>query len=214
MIYLGHLIVGVTWDLCLELRCNGTISAAFLSLFSAGPDQSREICAQVEACGAEYVEAPVLGSQPEASKGTLLIMVGSHNDPSTSKCWPVLTALGESPTHIGDVRIWSKKKKRRCCVSSESALFKRLLWCYKCTFMYCTISKHSNTFHCSEPCRVAILYPMPLKEGLQLRCSCQHQEVIFSQAFVLDLASKDWWKTQLFKCLAVIQYHNGPLTHT
>ena len=49
------------------------------------------------------LEAPVLGSQPEASKGTLLIMVGSEGDPKDSKAWPVLTMLGQDPKHMGAV---------------------------------------------------------------------------------------------------------------
>eukprot|EP01023_Acetabularia_acetabulum_P015734 TRINITY_DN17705_c0_g1_i11.p1 TRINITY_DN17705_c0_g1~~TRINITY_DN17705_c0_g1_i11.p1 ORF type:complete len:360 (-),score=70.23 TRINITY_DN17705_c0_g1_i11:279-1358(-) len=68
-----------------------------------GPNQAKEICKQVEAAGAEFMEAPVLGSQPEALKGTLLVMVGSKTPPDQSKAWPLLKALGESPLHMGDV---------------------------------------------------------------------------------------------------------------
>lgn len=54
------------------------------------------------------MEAPVLGSQPEAEKGTLLVMVGADSDPRDSPegpVWPLLRALGpESNVHfIGPV---------------------------------------------------------------------------------------------------------------
>ena len=45
----------------------------------------------------------MLGSQPEASKGALLIMVGSENDPQDSRAWPVLASLGKEPMHMGPV---------------------------------------------------------------------------------------------------------------
>ena len=69
----------------------------------AGPQESRDIASRIEAAGAEYVEAPVLGSQPEASKGALLIMVGSGTNPQDSRAWPVLTKLGKEPMHMGVV---------------------------------------------------------------------------------------------------------------
>ncbi len=49
------------------------------------------------------MEAPVLGSQPEASKGALLIMVGSETKPEDSRAWPVLALLGKEPKHMGAV---------------------------------------------------------------------------------------------------------------
>ncbi|KAL3161163.1 hypothetical protein ABBQ38_009532 [Trebouxia sp. C0009 RCD-2024] len=68
-----------------------------------GPKESCDIASQIEAAGAQYLEAPVLGSQPEASKGTLLIMVGSETKPQDSKAWSVLTKLGKEPVHMGAV---------------------------------------------------------------------------------------------------------------
>ena len=71
--------------------------------FTAGPKESCDIATRIQAAGAEYLEAPVLGSQPEASKGALLIMVGSENDPQDSRAWPVLASLGKEPMHMGAV---------------------------------------------------------------------------------------------------------------
>lgn len=71
--------------------------------FPAGPKESCDIADKMKAAGAEYVEAPVLGSQPEASKGALLIMVGSETQPESSRAWPVLALLGKEPMHMGAV---------------------------------------------------------------------------------------------------------------
>lgn len=72
-------------------------------LYVPGPSESRDIAELVEAAGGIYIEAPVLGSQPEAAAGKLLVMVGARTSPETSLAWPVLTALGLSPQYIGDV---------------------------------------------------------------------------------------------------------------
>lgn len=74
-----------------------------LQMGTIGPKESCDIASKIQAAGAEYIEAPVLGSQPEASKGTLLIMVGSEGDPKESKAWQVLIMLGQDPQHMGAV---------------------------------------------------------------------------------------------------------------
>lgn len=44
------------------------------------PTESREIRDAVVAAGGEYLEAPVLGSIPEAEAGNLIVMVGAHQE--------------------------------------------------------------------------------------------------------------------------------------
>ncbi|AGA89010.1 beta-hydroxyacid dehydrogenase, 3-hydroxyisobutyrate dehydrogenase [Thioflavicoccus mobilis 8321] len=66
------------------------------------PDESRDLAARIAAAGAEYLEAPVLGSLPEAGAGRLLIMAGGEAD-LFERCRPFLAALGESPQRIGAV---------------------------------------------------------------------------------------------------------------
>ena len=47
--------------------------------------------------------------------------------------------------------------------------------------------KYSNAFQYSEPCSVAIRFPMPdPKGGLQSPCACQHQDIILADTAVLD----------------------------
>lgn len=74
-----------------------------LQMGTIGPDESRTVASAVQAAGGQYIEAPVLGSQPEAAAGTLLVMVGCSEDPEGTPAWPVLKAFGEAPLHIGEV---------------------------------------------------------------------------------------------------------------
>ncbi|CAG9463631.1 unnamed protein product [Pedinophyceae sp. YPF-701] len=74
-----------------------------LQMGTIGPAESRELKKDIELAGAEYIEAPVLGSQPEASKGTLLVMVGCDREPSETRAWPVIEALGSNIQHMGEV---------------------------------------------------------------------------------------------------------------
>lgn len=73
---------------------------SIIQMATIGPQQSRELAADLHALGAEYLEAPVLGSIPEAQKGTLLIMAGG---PAAlyARLEPLLQVLG-SPRYIGD----------------------------------------------------------------------------------------------------------------
>lgn len=66
------------------------------------PSASQQICQQIVAAGGEYLEAPVLGSIPEAKRGKLLVMVGA-TEIQFDRYLPVLSVLGESPRRIGAV---------------------------------------------------------------------------------------------------------------
>ncbi|WP_455217360.1 NAD(P)-dependent oxidoreductase [Kaarinaea lacus] len=73
-----------------------------LQMGTIGPSHSRGIMDAAHAHGAEYLEAPVLGSIPEAVKGTLLLMVGSTPE-LFQEYLPLLRVFGENPVHIGEV---------------------------------------------------------------------------------------------------------------
>lgn len=66
------------------------------------PDESRTLAGRVDAAGAAYLEAPVLGSLPEAAAGRLLIMAGGEPE-VFDRALPLLQALGASPRRIGGV---------------------------------------------------------------------------------------------------------------
>ncbi|MBL7000931.1 MAG: NAD(P)-dependent oxidoreductase [Gammaproteobacteria bacterium] len=82
----------------LQLKLQGK---TLLQMATISPSQSKEISDAIAVRGGHYLEAPVLGSLPEARTGTLIIMVAG------SKQWfehalPTLQVLGTAPRYIGD----------------------------------------------------------------------------------------------------------------
>ncbi len=73
-----------------------------LQMGTIAPAESRGFAARVEAAGGRYLEAPVLGSLPEAGEGRLIVMAGGERD-LFERCLPVLRSLGRDPQLIGDV---------------------------------------------------------------------------------------------------------------
>ena len=88
-----------------ELLFNNSFSLAGKTIVQMGtisPHQSQSIQKSVVEADGTYLEAPVLGSIPEAKAGTLLVMVGST--PSDfERMMPVLKNLGSTPRHVGPV---------------------------------------------------------------------------------------------------------------
>ena len=73
-----------------------------IQMGTIAPSESRAIAAEVEAAGGDYLEAPVLGSIPEAQAGNLIVMVGSS--PEQFQRWlSLLQQLGPEPQWIGEV---------------------------------------------------------------------------------------------------------------
>ncbi|MCL7750941.1 NAD(P)-dependent oxidoreductase [Guyparkeria hydrothermalis] len=66
------------------------------------PSESAEIARRVEALGGQYLEAPVLGSIPQAQSGTLQLLLGGEAD-LVERLDPLLRTLG-TPTHFGEIR--------------------------------------------------------------------------------------------------------------
>lgn len=70
-----------------------------LQMSTIAPDESRAIAAEVQAAGGDYLEAPVLGSIPQAQSGTLQVMVGGTVE--QFRQWsPFLKYFGP-PEHVG-----------------------------------------------------------------------------------------------------------------
>ncbi|KAM3093719.1 NAD(P)-dependent oxidoreductase [Phormidesmis sp. 146-35] len=73
-----------------------------IQMGTIAPLESQAIRDQVVAAGGDYLEAPVLGSIPEARSGSLMIMVGA--EPQQFDRWlPVLQVLGSDPVLLGSV---------------------------------------------------------------------------------------------------------------
>ncbi|KAF3885711.1 MULTISPECIES: NAD(P)-dependent oxidoreductase [Nostocales] len=66
------------------------------------PAESREIRDAVVAAGGEYIEAPVLGSIPEAKAGKLIVMVGALQE-QYNRHLDLLKSFGPEPVLVGSV---------------------------------------------------------------------------------------------------------------
>ncbi len=66
------------------------------------PTESQEIRDAVVAAGGEYIEAPVLGSIPEAETGNLIVMVGAQES-QFQRHFKLLRHFGTEPRLIGSV---------------------------------------------------------------------------------------------------------------
>ncbi|QGU33753.1 NAD(P)-dependent oxidoreductase [Thermochromatium tepidum] len=73
-----------------------------IQMGTIAPDESQEIAERVSTAGGAYLEAPVLGSLPEARDGRLILMAGGDPD-LYARCLPVFRALSRDPHLIGPV---------------------------------------------------------------------------------------------------------------
>ena len=71
-----------------------------LQMATISPRQSKEIGEAISSCGGHSLEAPVLGSIPEAKTGTLIIMAGGSKD-VFEDILPALQVLSSAPRYIG-----------------------------------------------------------------------------------------------------------------
>ncbi|MBW4525542.1 MAG: NAD(P)-dependent oxidoreductase [Phormidium tanganyikae FI6-MK23] len=73
-----------------------------IQMSTIAPDESQAICDRVVAAGGSYLEAPVLGSIPEARSGKLIVMVGAELK-QFEKWRSLLQTFGENPVLLGSV---------------------------------------------------------------------------------------------------------------
>lgn len=66
----------------------------FVEMSTAGPDVSAEIAPKLEKAGAQYIEAPVIGSVPAVEAGSLVVLAAGSKA-AIDRARPVLQALGE-----------------------------------------------------------------------------------------------------------------------
>ena len=71
-----------------------------IQMGTIAPAESRAFETRVQHAGGRYLEAPVLGSLPEARNGTLIIMAGGDRA-VFEHCLPLLRLLGSDPQRIG-----------------------------------------------------------------------------------------------------------------
>ena len=73
-----------------------------IQMATIAPEQSQALAAEVEARGGRYLEAPVLGSKPEALVGRLQLMAGGQPEVFAAAA-PILNQLSEAPRRLGAV---------------------------------------------------------------------------------------------------------------
>jgi len=73
----------------------------YIDMTTVSPETSREIAIFVRGTGAEYLEAPVLGSRLPAAEGTLVILTGGDEDVAR-RMEPLPLAVGSTVIHMGD----------------------------------------------------------------------------------------------------------------
>jgi 3-hydroxyisobutyrate dehydrogenase-like beta-hydroxyacid dehydrogenase len=71
-----------------------------IDMSTIAPGQAREIATQLHERGIGFVDAPVTGSTPKATTGTLTIMAGG-SDEDIARAMPLFEAMGETILHVG-----------------------------------------------------------------------------------------------------------------
>jgi 3-hydroxyisobutyrate dehydrogenase len=71
-----------------------------IDMSTIAPGQAREIGARLAERGIGFVDAPVTGSTPKATDGTLTIMAGG-SDEDLARAMPMFEAMGEVILHVG-----------------------------------------------------------------------------------------------------------------
>lgn len=100
----------------------------YIDMTTVSPEASREIARMVRDTGADYLEAPVLGSRKPATEGTLVILTGGDAGLSR-RMEPLLLAMGSRVIHMGDTGMAAHMKLiinqimgTILCVFAEGAL--------------------------------------------------------------------------------------------
>lgn len=73
----------------------------FIEMSTAGPDVAKEVAPGIESAGAQFVEAPVMGSIGAIESGTVVVLAAGP-DAAIERALPVLEALGQV-RRVGDL---------------------------------------------------------------------------------------------------------------
>lgn len=90
-------------EVLLSAACRPELAGkTVIQMGTIAPSESRALQAEILAAGGDYLEAPVLGSIPEAQTGKLIVMVGAT--PAQFEQWQnILSCFGPTPRLIGPV---------------------------------------------------------------------------------------------------------------
>jgi 3-hydroxyisobutyrate dehydrogenase-like beta-hydroxyacid dehydrogenase len=100
----------------------------YIDMTTVSPEASRGIARMIRDTGADYLEAPVLGSRKPATEGTLVILTGGDAGLSR-RMEPLLLSMGSRVIHMGDTGMAAHMKLiinqimgTILCVFAEGAL--------------------------------------------------------------------------------------------
>ncbi|UIE38774.1 NAD(P)-dependent oxidoreductase [Leptodesmis sichuanensis] len=90
-------------EVVLSAACRAELAGkTVIQMGTIAPAESRALQADILAAGGDYLEAPVLGSIPEAQSGKLIVMVGATSE-QFEQWQEVLSCFGPNPRLIGPV---------------------------------------------------------------------------------------------------------------
>lgn len=100
----------------------------WIDMSTVSPESSRAMAEKVRETGADYLEAPVLGSRKPAADATLVILTGGNAE-TAKRAEPILSAMGNRVIHMGEVGAAAQMKlivnqimATILCVFAEGAL--------------------------------------------------------------------------------------------
>lgn len=100
----------------------------YIDMSTVSPESSREIAAMTKRAGADFLEAPVLGSRKPAAEKTLVILAGG-DDAVATRMEPLLLSMGSKVVYMGEVGaaahmklIINQMMGTILCVFAEAAL--------------------------------------------------------------------------------------------
>jgi 3-hydroxyisobutyrate dehydrogenase len=89
-------------ELLLKDRSDNLKNRVIIQMGTIAPRESRVIADAIIEAGGEYLEAPVLGSIPEAKTGELIVMAGGEKA-LFDRCLIVLQNFSQEPQYIGEI---------------------------------------------------------------------------------------------------------------
>ena len=102
----NKVVISVLRDGAATASVIGTIgdlqSSTVVPMGTMGVEESRKLATQVADQGGQYLEAPVLGSKPQALNGSLLVMAGGEEQVFEQQ-QPLLCNLCQEPLLVGPV---------------------------------------------------------------------------------------------------------------
>ncbi|MFQ4138781.1 NAD(P)-dependent oxidoreductase [Nodosilinea sp. PGN35] len=102
MVTNGEAVRSLLESMGLGTRAASLAGKAILQMGTIAPAESQQLSQTVAAAGGTYLEAPVLGSIPEAKNGRLIVMVGAETD-AYQRWQTLLGCLGTTLYHVGPV---------------------------------------------------------------------------------------------------------------